>query len=205
MRGARGFAAGALALAAVTAGGCGSGPRQDANEPAGHFKLRVVSARFPTHQSLAQASKLRITVHNADHRNLPNVAVTVETHARGGGAPQAFAADIQDTNVADASRPIWILDSGPEGGTTAVTNTWALGPLGPGKTKQFTWRLTAVKAGNYVVGFRVSPGLTGKAKPAGNNNKGEFHVVIDNRPPSASVNDAGKVVEHFPSGGSGGQ
>ena len=189
-----------LAVAGVAVAGCGSGPRQDATEPSGHFRLRVVAAHFPTHQSLAEQSELRIRVHNPGRRNLPDVAVTVETRARGGGAPQAFASDIQDTNVADASRPIWILDSAPAGGTTAVTNTWALGPLGPGRTKEFTWRLTAVKAGNYVVGYRVSPGLTGKAKPLGHN-RGSFHVVIDNRPPSASVNDAGKVVTHYPSGG----
>jgi len=44
-----------LGLAAVAAG-CGSGPRQDADEPSGNFPVQVVSASFPANQRLGFVS-----------------------------------------------------------------------------------------------------------------------------------------------------
>ncbi len=195
MRGSRGLAA--VVLAPVCAAGlaaCGGGERQDADEPEGSFRLEVVSASFPTRQSLADRTRLKIEVRNADDETVPQVAVTIGTDSGDGSAEQAFSTAIQRTDVADRSRPIWIVDGAPRGGDTAYTNTWALGALEPGQSKRFTWRLTAVRPGTYTVGYTVSPGLTGKSRPEGSDNKGSFRVRITDEPPDARVDDAGNVV-----------
>ena len=44
-----------LSGAAVILAGCGSGPRQDAGEPSGSYKLEVTGARFPASQSIASS------------------------------------------------------------------------------------------------------------------------------------------------------
>ncbi len=175
---------------------CGGGERQDAGEPDRDFKVEIVDASFPAQQTIADASTMKITVRNADTEPLPNVAVTVATEpGDSGGAPQAFATDIGDPNVADASRPVWIVDQGPIGGETAHTNTWALGKLDPNETRDFTWHVTAVKPGTYTIDYSVSPGLNGKAGPAaGGTTKGSFKVTVDDTPPNARVGDDGEVI-----------
>jgi len=193
MRG-RATAAGCAILVALT--GCGGGERQDANEPSGDFKVEIIKASFAAQQQIADEQTMRITVRNADTKPLPNVAVTVATQpGDAGGAPQSFSTDIADPNVSDASRPIWIVDESPRGGETAYTNTWALGPLPAGETRDFEWKVTAVKAGDYTIDYSVSPGLTGKAKPAGGRTtEGTFKVTIDDTPPDSRIGDNGQVI-----------
>ena len=202
MRGNQGLRVCALA-GVLSAGlaGCGGGERQDANEKAGTYKVEVVDASFPEKQSIAQTTEMKIRVRNADTKPLPFVAVTIETTPKeaSGGAPQAFSADIQDSKVSDRSRPIWIVDDGPSGGDTAYTNTWGLGPLKPGATKTFRWKVTAVKPGDYTIGYSVSPGLNGKAKAAAGAGKGTFRVNISDTPPDARVGDDGEVIKTTPS------
>jgi len=183
----------ALALAFGFAA-CG-GDRQDADEPEGEFTLQVIDASFPERQTTAQPSTMRISVRNTDDRELPNLAVTVETEAPEGEAASAFAVGSDDPRLADRNRPVWILDRAPEGGESAFTNTWALGPMFPGQTKEIEWRLTAVRAGAYTVNYRISPGLGGKAVPAnGQRTTGSFDVVISDDPVPARVNGKGEVV-----------
>ena len=191
--------AAAISVCALVLGACGGGgERQDADEPEGTFNVEVTDASFPESQSIAESSKLRITVRNADSKDVPNVAVTVQTKPKNSSsAPQAFAQDTGDTSLADPSRPVWILDEGPKGGDTAYTNTWALGPLAAGKEKIFEWKVTAVKAGQYDLSYAVFPGLNGKAKP-GRDAKGSFRVVISDEPPAARVDDDGDVVREAP-------
>jgi hypothetical protein len=186
-----------VCVAVVTAAlaGCGGGDRQDKAEPEGSFRLQVTGASFPAKQSIAERSTLRIQVRNTDSKTAPNVAVTIETAAKqAGGAPQAFAQVRSDPGLADPSRPVWILDRAPTGGETAYTNTWALGPLRAGETKTFEWRVTAVQPGSYTVGYRVSPGLAGKAKLAGGQGAGRFRVTVDDAPPDARIADDGTTV-----------
>jgi len=192
-------------LAAVAVSSCG-GERQDADEPSGEFTLEVVDASFPERQSIAERTRLRIEVRNTDDRELPNVAVTVETEPDDGGeAGVAFAQAADDPRLADGARPVWIVDRGPEGGTSAYTNTWAVGPMFPGQTKAFEWRLTAVEAGDYTVNYRVSPGLDGKAVPAnGQRTTGSFRVTVADEPVPARVNEDGEVVREKAGGGSAG-
>jgi hypothetical protein len=197
-RGMRGAVAVAAFLLLVVAG-CG-GERQDENEPEGEFALQVVEASFPERQSLARRATMRLAVRNIDDRELPNLAVTVETEPAGGdSAPVAFAQAADDPRLADADRPVWVLDEGPLGGTTAYTNTWALGPMFPGQTRELEWQLTPVRAGDYTVNFQVSPGLDGRAVAAdGQEAGGSFGVTISDEPVPARVNSQGDVVRGEP-------
>jgi hypothetical protein len=174
---------------AATVAGCGGGDRQDNNEPSGTFNLDVVRADFPTKQRLAKQEEFVVEVHNADRRSIPNVAVTIDP---------GFTTRSDRQDLADPNRPVWIVDSGPEGGTTAYTNTWALGALGPGKTARFVWRVTAVRAGTYDVHYRVAAGLNGKAKAQGANGnapEGSFTVNVSGKPSQARVDpETGDVV-----------
>lgn len=191
------MAVGVLTLGAACGIAACGGARQDADEPSGHFKVGVVKASFPAQQAVAAKQRLRIEVRNADSKAVPNVAVTIATRpGKAGGAPQAFSSDIADPRAADPSQPIWIVDKGPVGGETAVTNTWTLGRLPAGQTRTFVWKVTPVKPGSYTMRYSVSPGLTGKAKPAsGARTRGTFKVKIDDTPPTARVGDGGKVIE----------
>ena len=191
--------AGALALAGFVAAGCGGGKRQDADEPAGTFPVDVVKATFPTKQRLAESSELQIAVRNAGDKAVPNVAVTVESdEADQTAAAAAFAEASDQAGLADPSRPVWVLDTGPHGGITAYTNTWALGRLAPGQTRRFVWRVTAVQAGTHTVKWQVAAGLNGKAKAtlAGNRAPaGSVTVAVSDKPAQARVDPkTGKVV-----------
>jgi hypothetical protein len=182
------LSAGAV-CAALAMGGCGGGgDRQDADEKAGSYQVDVVSAKFPSKQTLAKQDEMAIEVRNAGQQEIPNVAVTVDS----------FSRRSSQAGLADPERPVWIVDSGPRGGTTAYTNTWALGRLGAGESKVFTWKVTAVRPGTHRVKWRVAAGLDGKAKAVlsgGSDPSGEFVVDINDKPAQARVDPkTGKVV-----------
>jgi hypothetical protein len=204
-RGSRVTAAAAVAVT-LAAGGCGGAPRQDENELAGNYRLEVASASFPAQQSIAQSSTLSIRVRNADSKTAPSVAVTVETaSAKPGESAVSFGQRTEDNRQSDSSRPIWILDTGPTGGDTAATNTWALGRLKPGQVKTFEWRVTAVVPGTYTINYGISPGLDGRARlTGGGRTKGSFKVRIADDPVPARVDENGNVVRGEEAGGSGG-
>jgi hypothetical protein len=180
---------------------CGGGTSQDADEPEGTFKVEVVGATFPQRQHIAQNVRLRLTVHNADRETLNNVAVTVATKANGVNSPAAFGQRSTGGGLSDSERPVWILDEGPAGGDTVYDNTWSAGPLLPGQTRELEWKLVATKAGRYSIGYRVSPGLTGKSKAARGRTSGTFEVTIDDEPVPARVDGNGKVVRGEEPGG----
>ena len=123
-----------LVVTTVLVAGCGSGPRQDADEPSGSYKLEVAAASFPASQSIAQDSRMIVTVRNDDTKAAPNVAVTVETDpSKAGQGTVAFGQRVDDSRLADHERPVWVVNEGPPGGDSAATNTWALGRLGAGR------------------------------------------------------------------------
>jgi hypothetical protein len=190
-----------LLLVVPVIAACGGGDRQDADEPEGTFKLEVVGATFPERQHIAQSVNLRLRVHNADQETLRNVAVTVETKANGANAPAAFGLRSQGSGLADSERPIWVLDEGPAGGDLATVNTWSAGTLRAGETRVMTWKLVAARAGSYSVGYRVSPGLTGRAQAARGRTSGTFDVTIDDEPVPARVDGDGRVIRGEEPGG----
>lgn len=188
----------AIGLAGSIGGaGCGGPKGQDADEPEGTFAMNVWAA-FPAKQRLAQRTQLLIAVQNAGAETVPNVAVTVEPVQPGAKTQAAaFEEASSQPGLANASRPVWVLDAGPRGGVTAYTNTWALGRLRPGQTKTFIWRVTAVKPGTHTIRYTVAAGLDGRARaelPGGERPTGEFQVDISREPRDARIGPGDSAV-----------
>jgi hypothetical protein len=189
-----------LCLLAVV--GCGGGERQDENEAEGSFPVEVVTARFPEDQKLAKSSDLIVTVRNAGQETIPNIAMTVD----------GFDERKDDPELADPSRPVFALngvqveiagfpeakDAAPRGCDTAYVNTWACGPLKANEQKTFRWSVTAVRAGDFDIKWKVAAGLDGKAKavaPGGGPAPGgRFSGTISDEAPDVRVADDGKTV-----------
>jgi hypothetical protein len=198
----RAAAAAVVAATALAAPGCGGDERQDADAPTGEFGLDVTQASFPARQSLAAPAVLRLDVRNAGDRTVPQLAVTVETAApgRGGrGGSAAFGTAVVGQDLADRTRPVWILDEGPAGGDTAYVSTWALGPLARGKTKRVRFAVTAARAGTYRLRWRVAPTLEGSAEAApGGRTSGTLPVTISAAPVDSRVGARGHVIRGDP-------
>jgi ABC-type glycerol-3-phosphate transport system substrate-binding protein len=183
----------ATSVAAIIAGGllagCGGGERQDANEPSGTFKVKVLKASFPEHQRLANKAVMRVIVRNDSGKTIPNVAVTVtsDDDAKGGAG---FTTRSTAADLADPTRQLWIVDKGPRGGDTAYVSTWALGPLAAGRTQSFEWHVTPVVAGTHVLRWHVAAGLNGKAVARtanGQDPAGTFRVRVASKPAPVTV------------------
>jgi hypothetical protein len=178
----------ATSFAAFAVAGCGGGERQDKNEPSGTFPMNVVHANFPKSQSLAQPESMVIAVKNTGSKEIPNLAVTVDS----------FTTRSQQQGLADPNRPVWIVDAGPQGGTTAYVNTWALGKLAPGETRNFVWHVTPIQSGTHTLKYRVAAGLSGKAKAKVNGQddfQGTFTVAVSGKPAQSRVDpNTGQIV-----------
>ncbi len=216
MRSSCGIVAGVGAALAIAACGGSSSPHRTAEATRGSFPVAVTTARFPGSQRLAEPTRLVIAVRNAGHRAVPDVAVTICNGSCAADAPRgegtdaaAFGADVQGTDLANSSRPLWIVNRqpGPCGyscrnggagaGVSANSNTWALGRLAPGRTARFQWRLTAVAAGRHVVAWQVAGDLTGGARavlPGGGTPHGTFTVRVRTAPAASRVTSSGRVV-----------
>jgi hypothetical protein len=191
-----------VAVCLLALAGCGGGERQDENEPEGDFPVEVVRATFPEKQKLAKSSDMVVTVRNAGDDTIPNIAVTVT----------GFNRRKSDPDLADPSRPVFALngvqvkiagfpeakDASPRGCDTAYVNTWACGPLKPNDQRTFRWSVTAVKAGDFKVDWRVAAGLDGKAKAVaaggGPAPRGQFAGTISDAAPDVRVADDGKTI-----------
>ena len=198
-------------LASATLAACGS-QTQAASEPTGNFAV-APAASFPTSQRLSQHTVLVVRVTNTSGKTIPDIAVTITdgtpSHHDMGTAVQAFDYPINMSNVSSNSRPVWIVDQapgpcgyscqtgGPGAAATAFANTWALGPLKPGKTATFAWHVTAVHPGAWVLNWRVAAGLYGNAKAVlqgGGIPRGSFTVHISKAPQQSYVNNSGHIV-----------
>jgi hypothetical protein len=210
------------ALAAVgcggaSSGGSASGRSHTATTAGGQsYTVSVPAASFAAKQSLAATERFVIAVRNSGSRALPNVAVTIcnttcsyKARRGEGTTAQAFSYDIANApNLANPSRPIWIVQRapgvcsyschnlGPGAAVTAYSNTWALGRLAPGHTARFVWTVTPVKAGRFVVAWEVAAALSGhnravlaSGRPAG----GKLTVNVSTKPPQYVVAPDGKV------------
>lgn len=180
---------------------------QGDNEPVGEFEVDVTTSEFPTAQRLAQTSDLILGVKNTGDETIPELAFTISTDD--GTADGSFKVRVEDESLANPSRPVWILESnfpreldtpastGGSGGLRAQTNTYGFGSLEPGDESEIVWRVTPVQAGTYTLRYIVEAGLDGNASAVtadGGEVKGEFVVTITDKPPTATVDDAGNVV-----------
>jgi hypothetical protein len=213
---------GALAALALALSACGGGASQDASEPSGNFPVAVSTATFPVSQRLSEHTHLVLAVRNTGSKTIPNVAVTICNVTCAYPAPTgegsdaaAFAQDLQQTGLANPSRPVWVVDrppgacnagcqpgsadgsGSPGGAVTAYSNTWALGSLAPGHVARFDWSVTAVAPGRHVVAWEVAAGLGGKAKAVTSSGAlphGTFAVTIHTAPSEPYVNNNGQIV-----------
>jgi hypothetical protein len=212
----------AIAGTALAAAGCGSGSGHSTRAAATtaatgpSYRVSVPTVSFAARQKLAARERLVIVVHNTGRRALPNVAVTIcnttcsYTARRGHGTTvEAFSYAIANSpNLANASRPVWIVQRapgpcgyscrnlGPGAAVTAYSNTWALGRLAPGHSARFVWTVTPVTAGHFVVAWQVAAALSGDNRavlgsghPAG----GKLTVNISTKPPHYVVQPNGNV------------
>jgi hypothetical protein len=200
LRGRFAFLVSAAALAAVS--GCGGGERQDENEPEGDFQVEVVEASFPSEQKLAKRSELVIVVRNADTQRIPNIAVTMK----------GLDYRKDDPELADQRRPQFVVNGkfkefGNIEDAQAITpggvenptyvDTWALGPLEPGESKEFKWDVTAVVAGPYELSYSVAAGLDGKARAIDENGEtpqGVFTGTVSDEAPQTRIAADGKTI-----------
>jgi hypothetical protein len=195
-----------VAVAALLAA-CG-GSSSDANQPGGTFRVKVVTAQFPTEQRLGQTSLLRIGVRNTGRKTVPALTVTASIAGRAGQTSSLpFAIHDPQPGLAQPDRPVWVLaqsypklagSSSPGGAGTSNVKTFDFGPLKPSATTEAVWKLSAVKAGRYTLLYKVDAGLSGTAKaegPGGVAPGGSFAVKISSVPPNVVVTDSGKVVE----------
>jgi hypothetical protein len=200
-------------VSALAIAGCGGGQKQDVSEQSGNYPVRVVHASFPHNQSLAKNSTMEIVVQNAGQQMIPMISVTVKCGSALGGS---FSTATQDTQVADPVRPQFVvnkiptatvrvnppLDPAPLERSSAYVDTYPLGPLGARHTATFMWDVTAVKAGQYRLCWRVNAGLYGKAKAVaaqgGPPVAGEFKGVISAKAPKATIGPDGRSIIESP-------
>ena len=206
-----------LAGVSLLAAGCGgqttaSGGPQDEKEPKGDFPVRVVTASFPSNQSLSKNSSMRIVVENAGQKDVPNINVTVKC---GKGLGGSFSVASQEQDLADPERPQFVvnqiptatprqnppLDPAPLERSSAFVDTYPLGKLAPGRRATFVWDVTAVKGGPYKLCWKVNAGLYGKANATKAADSalpisGTFAGEVSTKAPQAKVaNDGHTVIE----------
>ena len=195
-----------MAVAALLAA-CG-GSSSDANQPAGTFHVKVVTAQFPTEQRLGQTSLLRIGVRNTGKKTVPALTVTVSIAGKE-GQTSSLPFGIHDPSPASPSPtarsgcwrrlPAKLAGSSrPGGATTSNRKTFDFGPLKPGATTE--GGLEAERG----QGRPLHPPLQGRRRaqrnrqgggPGGVAPGGSFAVKISSVPPNTAVTDSGEVVE----------
>ena len=195
-----------MAVAALLVA-CGE-ESSDSNERAGTYQLDVVDASFPSEQRLGQTSLMKLEVRNTGEETVPTVTVTINVGGKDGeDSSLPFGVHDAQAGLAQSDRPVWVLaehyprfagSSEPGGASTSNRKTFALGPLKPGRTVAAIWKLSAVKAGDWTVVYRVGAGLGTqvKAETAGGAEPGGTLVAeITSELPETEVTDDGEVVE----------
>jgi hypothetical protein len=202
-------AAGTLAAAlALSLAACGEESSSDANEAAGTYPVKVVTAEFPTRQQLGETTLLRLGVRNTGRKTVPALTVTISAGGKEGrNSMLPFGYRDPQEGLAQPDRPIWALaanypkangSSERAGAETASPKTFDFGPLKPGKTTEAVWKLSAVRAGSYTLFYEIGAGLGGTEKAeaaAGTEAGGSFSTKISDVPPEVEVTDNGEVVE----------
>jgi hypothetical protein len=192
---------------AVLLAACG-GSSSDNNEPAGNYPVKVAEASFPSKQFVGQTSLMKIDIENSGKKTVPSLTVTVNIMGKEGeGAQIPFAVHDPQPGLAGNARPVWVLaatyprlagSTEPGGAATASDRTYSFGPVKPGKSVEAIWKLSAVRAGKYTLGYEISAGLNGEAKAtttSGGTPGGTFVTDISTELPETEVNAAGEIVE----------
>lgn len=196
----RGATAATAAVAlALVASGCGDDEPEQ--EPVASYAVGAPVASFPARQHLAHPVELKISVENTGRRTIPNVSATIRTRS-GDIDSDAFSSTSEEAGLASRSRPVWIVDEGPENGDTAFGNTWALGSVKPGRTRTFTWRVVPVRAGRYELRYRLFGSANGRARlrlADGSAPRGAIPVRISGKPAQVRVTADGRIVSEPPS------
>jgi len=187
---------------------CGSSSSSDSNEKAGTYKVAVTDASFPAKQFVGQTSLMQIDVKNTGNKTVPSLVVTVDVEGKEGEEARIpFAIHDPQPGLAGPDRPVWVLaatyprranSSEPGGAETSNAKTYSFGPLEPGKSVEAVWKLSAVRAGKYTVGYEIDAGLSGEAKAktsSGVPPGGTFVTDITTKLPDTEVNAAGEIVE----------
>jgi len=202
---AAGVAAGLLT---VSIAACGSEePSSDANEAAGAYPVKIVTAEFPAKQRLGETTLLRLGVRNTGRKALPALTVTISVGGEeGANSSLPFGYRSPEPGLAQPDRPVWVLSarypkangsSEPAGAETTSPKTFDFGPLKPGATTEAVWKLNAVRTGSYRLLYAIAAGLGGRAKAetaAGTEAGGSVAARITEVPPNTVVTDSGKVI-----------
>lgn len=196
-----------MAVAALLAA-CGGESSSDGNEPSGTYRVNVTEASFPTKQRLGQTSLLQLGVRNSGKKVVPALTVTITIAGKAGRSSSLpFGVHDPQAGLAQPDRPVWVLSetyprlvgsSEPGGATTSNRKTFSFGPLKPGKTVDAVWKLSAVKAGEFTLLYRVGAGLSNEVKAetdGGVAPGGSFVTEITQQLPETEVTDSGEVVE----------
>jgi hypothetical protein len=196
-----------VAVAALLAA-CGGESSSDGNEPSGTYRVNVTEASFPTKQRLGQTSLLQLGVRNSGKKVVPALTVTITIAGKAGRSSSLpFGVHDPQAGLAQPDRPVWVLSetyprlvgsSEPGGATTSNRKTFSFGPLKPGKTVDAVWKLSAVKAGEFTLLYRVGAGLSNEVKAetdGGVAPGGSFVTEITQQLPETEVTDSGEVVE----------
>jgi len=201
-----------VAVAALLAA-CGGESSSDSNERAGTYQLEVTEANFPNEQRLGQTTLLRLAVKNAGDETVPALTVTIGVGGEAGeGSSLPFGVHDASAGLAQADRPVWVLaeryprfagSSKPAGASTSNKKTFAFGPLKPGASATAIWKLSAVKAGDWKLNYRVGAGLGTQVHaetPSGSAVGGTLVSTITADLPEVEVTDDGEVVDITSSG-----
>lgn len=198
--------AGALATSIAACGGGESS--SDANEAAGKYPVKIVTAEFPAKQQLGETTLLRLGVRNAGGKTLPALTVTISVGGKEGrNSSLPFGYRDPSPGIAQPDRPVWALSARypkangsaeAAGAETSSPKTFDFGPLKPGATTEAVWKLNAVRTGKYQLFYEVNAGLGGSATAEtapGTQAGGSFTAQISEETPEVEVTDNGEVVE----------
>ena len=172
----------------VAAAGCGGGERRDAGVSDRTYTVDIVRAAFPKRQHLADNPTFALTVRNAGDATIPNLVVTLH----------GFSERSSEASQADPRELLWLVDEPPAGTATAIDDTWAAGPLEPGREVALRWRVTPLATGTHVLDYAVAADLAGAARmrlAGGGSPRGSIGVRVDDRPPRTRVDpQTGRVL-----------
>lgn len=207
LRAATGVAAVALAALLAACGGDDDSSAEKPDKPP-VYHVKLVESIIPVNWRVGESYKMRLGFENTGENEVPNLAVTITMRGKEGRASSLpFAIHDPTPGLAQADRPVWVLEagwpkpvgtSGPGGASTSNPKTFAFGPLKPGEEKTMQWKLTAVKPGYWGMHYQAAGDIDGESKtyayrttPPG----GDFYATIKTALPNTEVTDSGKVVE----------